>query len=102
MDKLKNAGASVKEAGANAAERAKLELDERKTRGDLAEQYEALGRKAYELARAGDVKPSDMATEMEEIRKLEAHLAEVLAAEQAQADEERAERESHAAAGTKT
>ena len=39
---------------------------------------------------------------MEEIRKLEGHLAEVLAGQQKAADADRAERDSHAEAGTKS
>ena len=86
MDKLKSAGESVKGASVGAAERAKSELDEQKTRRQLADLYEQLGRKTYELAHAGPLNNEALTSEMEEIRKLEAHLAEGLAAQQKDAD----------------
>ncbi len=80
LDKAKAAAETAAEKAKDVAEtattKAKEGVDEVQTKRALGNAYEGLGKTAYELAQAGKISHPKMAEAVEEISKLEAHLAE--------------------------
>ena len=74
MDKVK---ATVKTGAEQAAAKAQEEYERIQTRRELAQVYEDLGTKAFELSDRGDLSHSDLAPLVEQVRTLKAQLAAI-------------------------
>jgi hypothetical protein len=72
MDKVK---ASVKSGAEQAATKAQEEFERMQTRRELAQSYEDLGEKTFQLADRGDISHPDLGTLVERVRTLRAQLA---------------------------
>jgi hypothetical protein len=80
LDKAKAAAESAAEKAKDVAEsataKAKDGVDEVQTKRALGNAYESLGKTTYELAQAGEISHPKLAEAVDEIKKLEEHLAE--------------------------
>ena len=74
MDKVK---ATVKSGAEQAATKAQEELERLQTKRDLAQAYEDLGEKTFELADRGDVSHADLGPLVDKVRTLKAQLAAI-------------------------
>jgi len=87
LDKAKAAAGSAAEKAKDVAEtattKAKEGVDEVQTKRALGHAYEQLGRTTYELAKSGEISNPKLTESVDEISKLEAHLAESEAPEAA-------------------
>jgi hypothetical protein len=80
MDRVK---AGVKSGAEQAATKAQEELERLQTKRDLAQAYEDLGEKAFELADRGDLSHAELAGPVDRVRTLKAQLAAIGTAEAA-------------------
>ena len=71
MDKVK---ATVKSGAEQAAAKAQEELERMQAKRDLADAYEELGRKAYELADRGELSHGDLTGPVSRVRDLRTEL----------------------------
>ena len=74
MDKVKS---TVKSGAEQAATKAQEEYERIQTRRELAQAYEDLGTKAFELADRGDLSHADLTPGVERIKTLKAQLAAI-------------------------
>ena len=74
MDKVK---ATVKSGAEQAATKAQEEYERIQTRRELAQAYEDLGTKAFELAERGDLSHPDLTAGVERVKTLNAQLAAI-------------------------
>jgi len=74
MDKVK---ATVKSGAEQAATRAQDEYERMQTRREIAQAYEDLGTKTFELAERGDISHAELAGPVERIKTLTAQLAAI-------------------------
>ncbi len=74
MDKVKS---TVKSGAEQAATKAQEEFERIQTRRDLAQAYEDLGAKAFELADRGDLSHAELTPLVERARTLKAQLAAI-------------------------
>ncbi len=87
MDKLKAGAEQLKDASGQAAQRAKLEMEELKVKRELGGELDAFGQRAYELAESGAISHADLTPGLERIRKLKADLDDLAKREAAIGDE---------------
>jgi len=80
LDKAKaaaeTAAEKTKEAAQTATSKAKEGVDDVQTKRALGNAYENLGHTAYGLAKSGAIAHPDLTESVEEITRLEAHLAD--------------------------
>jgi hypothetical protein len=74
MDKVK---ATVKSGAEQAATKAQEEYERIQTRREIAQAYEDLGTKTFELAERGDISHAELSSAVERIKTLRAQLAAI-------------------------
>ena len=90
LDKLKEGAGQAKDMAVAAAERAKDEAKELNLKRQIANEQEALGAKAFELAEQGAIAHAELEPHLGKLRELTAELEAHQSAEAAASTEEQA------------